>query len=30
MTHPVMGRIDIVLAPFRRVENGVDYVATFD
>jgi hypothetical protein len=30
MTHPVMGKIDIILAPFRRVENGMDYVATFD
>ncbi|WP_242140383.1 hypothetical protein [Sphingomonas sp. TREG-RG-20F-R18-01] len=30
MTHPVMGQLDIFLAPLRRVENGMDYVATFD
>lgn len=30
LTHPVMGRLDIFLAPLRQVENGVDYVATFD
>ncbi len=30
LTHPVMGQLDIMLAPFRRVENGMDYVATFD
>lgn len=30
LTHPVMGKVDIFLVPFRRVENGMDYVATFD
>lgn len=30
MTHPVMGKLDIFLAPLRQVENGTDYVATFD
>ncbi|RZM25671.1 MAG: hypothetical protein EOP67_44480, partial [Sphingomonas sp.] len=30
LTHPVMGQLDIMLAPLRRVENGMDYVATFD
>ncbi len=30
LTHPVMGQLDIMLVPLRRVENGMDYVATFD
>ena len=30
LTHPVMGEIEIMLAPFRRVERGMDYTATFD
>lgn len=30
LSHPVMGQLDIPLAPLRRVENGMDYVATFD
>lgn len=30
LSHPVMGEIEIMLAPFRRVERGMDYTATFD
>lgn len=30
LTHPVMGQLDIFLVPLRQVQNGFDYVATFD